>query len=145
VGIAAVADRGWALSNQEWADGVLEIYFGYAPNFRHSIKGRHVISAPDLQCTCHITGGNISRASIAGFNHHFARRRAEGATHRRTAFANCYRERRKAEHLTRERAVFADGDLITSMMKTGIGQKVGYRVARSKKMRALTERLNKTR
>jgi hypothetical protein len=55
------------------------------------------------------------------------------------------REGRKEEHLVRERAAFAGGGLITSMMKTGIGQKVGYQVARSKTMRALTERLNKTR
>jgi phytoene dehydrogenase-like protein len=167
-----LADGDWDLRKEEWADGVLETYFRYAPNIRHHIKGRHVISPLDLQRTYHITGGNIFHASMVGLDQLFARRPVEGATHYRTPIENYYlcgsgshpgggvtgapghnaaariladREGRKEEHLVRERAAFAGHGLITSMMKTGIGQMVGYQVARSKKMRALTERLNKTR
>jgi len=163
----------WTQRREEWADRVMEIYCRYAPNIRHHIKGRHVITPYDLQATYNITGGNIFHASMVGLEQLFDRRPLPEASTYRTPVTGYYLcgsgshpgggvtgapghnaaqriladlQGRGGERLLREREAFSGGGALTdALMKTSLGQKLGYRMARSRLFRSLTRRLSRNR
>jgi len=160
----------WNTRKEEWADKVLEAYFRYAPNIRHHILGRHVITPLDLQERYFITGGNIFHASMIGLENLFDNRPIREAAHYRTPVPGYYlcgsgshpgggvsgmpghnsAQRiladlagRSDEQAARSVAKSGNGAL-NWMLNTSIGQKLGYQVARSRVLRKLTERMNKS-
>ena len=163
----------WAERREEWADLVMEIYFRYAPNIREHIKGRHVITPYDLEGTYNITGGNIFHASMVGLEQLFDRRPLPEASAYRSPVPGYYLcgsgshpgggvtgapghnaaqriladlQGRTAQRLVRERAAFGgSGGLINALMNTAAGRKLGYRIARSRLFRSVTQRLNRNR
>jgi phytoene dehydrogenase-like protein len=168
-----LAEGDWDSRREEWADRVMEIYFRYAPNLRGRIRGRHIITPRDLETVYNISGGNIFHASMVGLDQLFDRRPMPGATQYRTPIAGYYLcgpgshpgggvtgapghnaaarvladlAGRDGERLVRERAAFAGGGgLMSAVLKTAVGQKLGYHVAKSKMLRPLTDRMTKNR
>jgi phytoene dehydrogenase-like protein len=168
-----LAQGSWPERREEWTDHVLDIYCRYAPNLRHHIKGRHTITPYDLEHTYNITGGNIFHASMVGLDQLFDRRPfAEASTYRLPiqgyylcgagahpgggvtgAPGHNAAQRiladlagRREETLVRTRDSFGgSGTMVDSMMKTRVGQKVGYLVARSRLFRSFTDKMNRTR
>ena len=161
----------WTSRKEEWADRVMEIYFRYAPNLRSHIRGRHVITPLDLDQTYNITGGNIFHASMVGLENLFEQRPIAEASTYRTPIAGYYlcgagshpgggvtgAPGHNAAHRILadlkgqrdQRVVRNPGDyeagVLNGLLKTGIGQKVGYQVARSRVFRSVTELLNRNR
>lgn len=163
----------WAERREEWADAVMEMYLRYAPNLRGRIRGRHVITPYDLQATYNITGGNIFHASMVGLDQLLDRRPLAEASTYRTPVTGYYLcgsgahpgggvtgapghnaahrvladlAGRHDEPLVRERAAFGGGGgLVEGIMKTALGEKLGYAVARSRLFRPLTEKMSRNR
>jgi phytoene dehydrogenase-like protein len=54
----------WAAEKEKWADLVLEDLFSYAPNLRHHILDRVIITPDDLNDEYLITDGNIFHGSM---------------------------------------------------------------------------------
>jgi phytoene dehydrogenase-like protein len=54
----------WAAEKEKWADLVLEDLFAYAPNLRHHILDRVIITPDDLDNEYLITDGNIFHGSM---------------------------------------------------------------------------------
>lgn len=168
-----LAEGDWDSRREEWADLVMEIYFRYAPNMRGRILGRHVITPRDLESVYRITRGNIFHASMVGLDQLFDRRPMPAASTYRTPVGGYYLcgsgshpgggvtgapghnaaariladlAGLRDERLVRERAAFAGGGgVMASFLKTGLGQKLGYRIARSKALRPLTDRMTRNR
>ena len=161
----------WSSRKEEWADRVMEIYFRYAPNLRSHIRGRHVITPLDLDQTYNITGGNIFHASMVGLENLFEQRPIAEASTYRTPIVGYYlcgagshpgggvtgAPGHNAAHriladlrgLRDQRVVRNPGDyeagMLNGLLKTGIGQKLGYQVARSRVFRSVTELINRNR
>ena len=159
----------WDDRREEWADRVLEAYFRYAPNMRHHILGRHVITPLDLERTYHITGGNIFHGSMIGLQNLFDNRPIPRASHYRTPVAGYYLcgsgshpgggvsgmpGHNAAARILADLAGQtdtaagrkidkADPGVIGRLLNTDVGQRLGYQVARSRILRSLTERLSK--
>jgi phytoene dehydrogenase-like protein len=168
-----LAEGDWDSRGEEWADLVMEIYFRYAPNLRGHIHGRHVITPKDLESVYGISRGNIFHASMVGLGQLFDQRPMPAASSYRTPVQNYYLcgsgshpgggvtgapghnaaariladlAGLRDERLFRERAAFSSGGgFIATLLKTGIGRKLGYRVARSKAFRPLTDRMTRNR
>lgn len=168
-----LAEGDWDSRREEWADLVMEIYFRYAPNLRGRVRGRHIITPRDLETVYNITGGNIFHASMIGLDHLFDRRPMREAAGYRTPVDGYYlcgsgahpgggvtgapghnaaariladQQGLRDERLVRERSAFGGGGaLVSAIMKTGLGQKLGYQIARSKALRSLTDRMAKNR
>ncbi|NIE72912.1 NAD(P)/FAD-dependent oxidoreductase [Pantoea sp. Ap-967] len=164
-----LAHGDWDSRRDEWADKVLEIYFRYAPNMRNHILGRHVITPLDLHRTYGITRGNINHMSMIGLENLFDQRPTPETSHYRTPIPGYYlcgagshpgggvtgmpghnSAQRiladlagKEDDLTQRKFDKADRGLIDGILKTDVGQKLGYKVARSRIFRGLTERLSK--
>ena len=166
-----LAEGTWDSRKEEWADLVMDIYFRFAPNIREHTLGRHVITPLDLETDYYITGGNIFHMSMVGTENLFANRPVSGASGYRTPIANYYLcgsgshpgggvcgapghnaahriladlagEYDIAASRTRERG--AQGAVVGSIMRTEVGQRVGYEIARSRVFRTLSERLNRS-
>ena len=165
-----LAEGDWDSRKDEWADLVMEIYYRYAPNIRDHTLGRHVITPLDLDRVYNITGGNIFHVSMIGTEHLFDNRPLPVASGYRTPIANYYlcgsgchpgggvsgapghnAARRVLADLAGEedtalarekRAQIGDG-IVGNILKTELGQKLGYRIARSRTFRSLSERLNR--
>jgi phytoene dehydrogenase-like protein len=161
----------WTSRKEEWADRVMEIYFRYAPNLRAHIRGRHVITPLDLDQTYNITGGNIFHVSMVGLENLFEKRPIAEASTYRTPIAGYYLcgagshpgggvtgapghnaahriladlEGRREQRVVRNPGDYEAG-MLNGLLKTGIGQKLGYQVARSRVFRSVTELLNRNR
>ncbi|MBR0784798.1 phytoene desaturase family protein [Bradyrhizobium iriomotense] len=161
----------WNGRKEEWADQVMEMYFRYAPNLRNHIRGRHVITPLDLDQTYNITGGNIFHSSMVGLENLFEQRPIAEASSYRTPIAGYYlcgagshpgggvtgapghnaahriladlngqRDQRVVRNPQDYEAGMLDG-----LLKTDIGQKLGYQVAKSRVFRSVTELLNRNR
>ena len=162
----------WDTRKEEWADLVMGVYDRYAPNIKHPVIGRHVITPLDLQRDYNITGGNIFHASMVGLENLFENRPHKGVDQYRSPVGNYYlcgsgshpgggvsgmpghnaAHRILADlagdaHLPVARTVGTvagrEGALDT-LLKTQVGQRLGYSVARSRVFRKLTERLSRT-
>lgn len=164
-----LAHGDWDSRKEEWADKVLEIYFRYAPNMRNHILARHVITPLDLHRDYHITRGNIFHQSMIGLENLFDSRPIKAAAHYRTPVPGYYLcgsgshpgggvsgmpGHNAAQRILADLAgqtdtaagrkvLKADNGLIGSLLKTDVGQRLGYQVARSRIFRSLTERLSK--
>ena len=166
-----LAHGDWTSRKEEWADLVLSIYSRYAPNIREHTLGRHVITPLDLDREYNITGGNIFHMSMVGTEHLFANRPIPAASGYRTPVANYYlcgsgshpgggvsgAPGHNAAHriladlagehdtaATRTKRGPAQGAVVGSLLNTELGRKLGYRIARSRVFRTLSERLNRT-
>jgi phytoene dehydrogenase-like protein len=166
-----LARGSWVDRKEEWADLVMEIYFRYAPNIRKHILGRHVITPLDLEWTYNITGGNIFHASMVGLENLLERRPISEASTYRTPISRYYLcgsgshpgggvsgapghnaahriladlQGRADERVSRG-SLRQDMSLLSGLLKTGVGQKLGYQVARSRVFRSVTELLNRNR
>lgn len=167
-----LAEGTWDSRKEEWADAVMEMYFRYAPNLRGRILGRHVITPLDLETRYNITGGNIFHVSMVGPENIFANRPIPAASGYRTPIANYYLcgsgshpgggvsgapghnaahriladlAGRSDERLTRDGFVEKAPGMLDGLLQTEVGQALGYRIARSRTFRKLTERLNRMR
>jgi len=164
-----LAHGDWDSRKDEWADKVMEIYFRYAPNIRNHILGRAVITPLDLHRDYNITGGNIFHQSMIGLENLFENRPIKAAAHYRTPLSGYYlcgsgshpgggvsgmpghnaAQRILADLAGRVDDVAArriektEKGMIGNLLDTEIGQKLGYKVARSRVFRSLTERLSK--
>jgi phytoene dehydrogenase-like protein len=163
-----LAEGTWDDHKETWADGVMETFFKYAPNIKHHILGRHVISPLDLEQDYNLTGGNIFQASMVGLDQLFDARPLWGSGHYRTPVKNYYMcgagthpgggvtgapghnaamrvlaDLRGEESVRQVRTRAGGKTMIDSFMETGIGQKIGFRVARSRGLRSLTNHLSK--
>jgi len=166
-----LARQSWAERGEEWADRVMEMYFRYAPNMRGAIRGRHVITPLDLERTYNITGGNIFHASMIGLENLFACRPIPEAAGYRTPIRGYYLcgagshpgggvtgapghnaahriladlEGRPGERVARRVEPYEQG-VLNGLLKTAVGQTLGYKVARSRLFRAVSKRLNRDR
>jgi phytoene dehydrogenase-like protein len=166
-----LARGSWADRKEEWADLVMEVYFRYAPNMRAHILGRHVITPLDLERTYNITGGNIFHASMVGLENLFEQRPIAEASTYRTPIAGYYLcgsgshpgggvtgapghnaahriladfQGRRDERIARHAEAYDQG-VLDGLLKTSVGQKFGYQVARSRVFRSVTELLNRNR
>jgi phytoene dehydrogenase-like protein len=168
-----LAQGSWPERREEWADHVLNMYFRYAPNLHNRIKGRYTITPYDLEHTYHITGGNIFHASMVGLNQLFDQRPfAEAGTYRLPvqgyylcgagahpgggvtgAPGHNAAQRiladlagRVDDKLVRTRESFGGGSaVVDSMLKTRVGQKVGYLIARSRVFRSFSDKMKRNR
>ena len=164
-----LAHGDWDTRKEEWADKVLEIYFRYAPNMRNHILARHVITPLDLHRDYHITRGNIFHQSMIGLDNLFDNCPIKAAAHYRTPIPGYYLcgsgshpgggvsgmpGHNAAQRILADLAgqtdtaagrkvLKADNGLIGNLLKTDVGQRLGYQVARSRIFRSLTERLSK--
>jgi phytoene dehydrogenase-like protein len=166
-----LADGDWNSRREEWADKVLEVFFRYAPNLRHRILGRHIITPLDLDQVYNISGGNIFHSSMIGLQSNFDQRPIPEAAHYRTPLAGYYlcgsgshpgggvsgapghnaakriladRDGRRDERLIREDAILASNTLMNLVLRSKLGQKLGYSVARNPIFRKLIARVNRT-
>jgi phytoene dehydrogenase-like protein len=168
-----LAKGSWPERRKEWTDRILDIYCRYAPNMRQHIKGTHTITPYDLEHTYNITGGNIFHASMVGLDQLFDQRPFSEASNYRLPIKGYYlcgagahpgggvtgapghnaAQRILADlaglqdkRLVRERDSFgAGGKVVDAMLKTRVGQKVGYMVARSRLFRSFTDKMNRNR
>ncbi|MCS5992098.1 NAD(P)/FAD-dependent oxidoreductase [Klebsiella variicola subsp. variicola] len=164
-----LAEGDWDSRKDEWADKVLEIYFRYAPNMRNHILARHVITPLDLHRDYHITRGNIFHQSMIGLENLFDQRPIKSAAHYRTPLSGYYlcgsgshpgggvsgmpghnaAQRILADVAGLENTVVgrkidkADRALMNTLLKTEVGRKLGYQVARSRIFRGLAKHLSK--
>ncbi|UNA30326.1 NAD(P)/FAD-dependent oxidoreductase [Klebsiella variicola subsp. variicola] len=164
-----LSEGDWDSRKEEWADKVLEVYFRYAPNMRNHILGRHVITPLDLDRDYHITRGNIFHQSMIGLENLFDQRPIASAAHYRTPLPGYYlcgsgshpgggvsgmpghnsAQRILADISGLEDSIAgrkiekADRTFLNSLLKTEVGRKLGYQVARSRVFRSLTKHLSK--
>lgn len=164
-----LAHGNWDDRKEEWADRVLEAYFRYAPNIRHHILGRHVITPLDLQRTYNITGGNIFHGSMIGLENLFDNRPIKAASHYRTPLPGYYLcgsgshpgggvsgmpghnaaqriladRAGQCEAIAERKIVKSGQSIIGRLLDTEVGQRLGYQVARLRIFRSLTERMSK--
>ncbi len=55
----------WDEEKEEFADQIIDVFNQYAPNFRASIIGRHVLSPLDLEREYGLTGGDIFHGALS--------------------------------------------------------------------------------
>lgn len=166
-----LAEGTWDSRKEEWADLVMDIYFRYAPNIRVHTLGRHVITPLDLETEYYITGGNIFHVSMVGTDNLFANRPLSDVSGYRTPILNyylcgagshpgggvCGAPGHNAAHriladlageydvvASRTRESTAQAAVVSGIMRTEVGQRVGYEIARSRVFRTLSQRLNRS-
>ena len=165
-----LADGTWDDHKEAWADKVMETYFRYAPNIRDHIVGRCVLSPRDWETEYNLTGGNIFQASMVGLDQLMDARPLWDFGHYRTPVANYYlcgagthpgggvtgapghnaamrilADARGQTDVRQVRRRAGGKTLVDSIMETDVGQKVGYRIAKSRGLRSLTTHFSKTR
>ncbi|MCC6204738.1 MAG: NAD(P)/FAD-dependent oxidoreductase, partial [Hyphomicrobiales bacterium] len=136
---------------------------------RGHIVGRNVVTPRDLEHTYNLTGGNIFQASMVGLQQLLDARPLWAAGHYRTPVANYYlcgagthpgggvtgapghnaamrilADLRGELNVRQVRTRAGGKTFIDSIMETGIGQKVGFQIAKSRGFRSLTKHLSKT-
>jgi phytoene dehydrogenase-like protein len=166
----ALADGTWDDHKESWADNVVKTFCKYAPNLANHIVGRHVITPLDLESEYNLTGGNIFQASMVGLGQLMDARPFSTCGHYRTPVTNYYLcgagthpgggvtgapghnaamrilADLRGEHSVRQVRTRAGGKtMIDSLMETGLGQKAGFHIAKSKGLRSITKHFSKTR
>ncbi len=164
-----LADGTWDDHKEAWADKVVDTLCTYAPNLRNHILGRCVLSPLDWDQEYNLTGGNIFQASMVGLDQLMDARPSWACGHYRTPIANYYLcgagthpgggvtgapghnaaarilADLRGEHDVRQVRTRAGGKtMIDSIMETGLGQKLGYQIAKSRGLRSLTSQFSKT-
>jgi phytoene dehydrogenase-like protein len=164
-----LATGDWNSRKREWADHVMEILFRYAPNLRRQILGYHVITPLDLEQQYNITKGNIFHVSMVGTDQLFSNRPIPDASGYRTPVAGYYlcgagchpgggvsgAPGHNAAHrvladlaghydlIAGRKLTGSSERILGKVLKSEIGQRLGYKVARSPVFRTLVERLNR--
>lgn len=161
----ALANGTWDDVREAWADKVVDGFCKFAPNIRNHILGRHVITPLDLERTYNLTGGNIFQGSMVGLEHLFDSRPLPGLGHYRTPIEGLYlcgagchpgggvtgAPGHNAAH-----RILADigrlaakpakspaehrAGVVDRILATQLGRELGYKVAKSKALRKLTEK-----
>lgn len=164
-----LAEGTWDTRREEWLDSVCEMLFRYAPNLRGHVVGRNVVTPQDLEQTYNLTGGNIFQASMVGLQQLLDARPLWAAGHYRTPVSGYYlcgsgthpgggvtgapghnaamrilADLRGETNVRQVRSRAGGKTFIDNIMETGIGQKMGYQIAKSRGFRSLTRHLSKT-
>ena len=144
-------------------------YCDYAPNIKDHIVGRCVLSPLDWETEYNLTGGNIFQASMVGLDQLMDARPLWACGHYRTPVSGYYMcgagthpgggvtgapghnaamrilADLKGERSVRQVRTRAGGKtIIDSFMETGLGQKLGFQIAKSRGLRSLTGHFSKT-
>ncbi|MFO1055534.1 MAG: NAD(P)/FAD-dependent oxidoreductase [Dongiaceae bacterium] len=165
------AEGSWDLIKERWADKVMEDFCRYAPNIRNHVLARHVITPLDLERDYNITGGNIFHGQMT-LDQLFGARPLPELAHYRTPVAGYYlcgagqhpgggvmgapghnaaklllADLRGESDEAPPRRGGGKGKkrLVDRLLETPIGQDIGYKVARSRTLRKLTQQATKTR
>jgi phytoene dehydrogenase-like protein len=157
----------WDDHKDAWLDRVMETVYRFAPNLRGHVIGRSNITPLDLERTYGLTGGNIFQGSMVGLENLFSARSAPGGENYRTPVDGLYlcgsgvhpgggvtgapghnAAKRvladlagNTEPLRRHTAI--SKSLVDTMLDTGFGKELGYRVAKSKVLRGATRFFSK--
>jgi phytoene dehydrogenase-like protein len=161
----------WNSTREAWADKVIEVLCRYAPNIADHILGRVVITPLDLEREYGITGGNIFHTAMT-LPQLYSSRPLPELSHYRTPVPGYYlcgagmhpgggvmgAAGHNAAHVVlgdlagdvapeaaETRRPRGHQSFIDRMMKTELGRRVGYKVARSPTMRPLTARASRSR
>ncbi len=166
----ALTEGTWDDHKEAWADKVVKTYCRYAPNIKDHILGRCVLSPLDWEQEYNLTGGNIFQASMVGLGQLMDARPLWACGHYRTPIAGYYMcgagthpgggvtgapghnaamrilaDLRGQQSVRQIRTRAGGKTMLDSFMETGLGQEVGFQVAKSRGMRALTRHFSKTR
>jgi phytoene dehydrogenase-like protein len=163
----ALAKGTWDDVKEAWADRVVDGFCKFAPNIRNHILGRHVITPLDLERTYNLTGGNIFQGSMVGLEHLFDARPLPGLGHYRTPIEGLYlcgagshpgggvtgAPGHNAAHRILVDAGLAQprvgkpreegrhrAGVVDRILETQLGRDLGFKVAKSKTLRRLTEK-----
>jgi phytoene dehydrogenase-like protein len=162
----------WDAAKEEWADRVVEELCRYAPNLRHHILERVVITPQDLERDYHLTGGNIFQGSML-LDQLFSARPLDVLSDYRTPVAGYYLcgagthpggGVMGANGHNAAKVALADvgigapaarprngrsaparaGGLIERVMSTAVGRRAGYELARQPALRRIARRAART-
>ena len=166
-----LAKGDWDSTREEWGDKVIEVLSRYAPNIKDHILGRVVITPLDLEREYNITQGNIFHIAMT-LPQLYSSRPLPELSHYRTPVPGYYlcgagmhpgggvmgAAGHNAAHVvlgdlagdatsdaTEAGRPRAHQGFIDRMMKTELGRRVGYKVARSRTMRPVTARVARSR
>jgi phytoene dehydrogenase-like protein len=166
-----LAKGSWDSRREEWADGVVATLCRYAPNLKDHILARNVITPLDLEREYNLTGGNIFQSAMT-LSQLFASRPLHEISDYHTPIENFYLcgagmhpgggvmgapghnaaltvlsdlKGEGEETEARPQAKKSGQSLVDRIMKTPMGRKLGYKVARSRALRPITAMATKTR
>jgi phytoene dehydrogenase-like protein len=159
-----LAGTTWDEIKESWADRVVENFCEYAPNIRDHILDRAVITPHDLERDYRLTGGNIFHGAMF-LNQLFSARPLPGLSDYRTPISNYYlcgagmhpgggvmgapghnAAKVVSDDLSgrpagaRSTGTRTDKGVVDRLMGTRLGASVGYRLARSRVLRPVTQR-----
>jgi len=161
----------WDSYREEWGDKVVEVLCRYAPNIKNHILGRAVITPLDIEREYNITGGNIFHTAMT-LPQLYSSRPLRALSDYRTPLPGYYlcgagthpgggvmgAPGHNAAHIvlgdltgqndadtTNEPRPQPHKSFIDRVMKTDLGRRIGYKVARSKTMRPVTARVSRRR
>ena len=165
-----LAEGTWDDHKERWADAVVDTFCRYAPNIKNHILGRCVLSPLDWETQYNLTGGNIFQASMVGLDQLMDARPSFALGHYRTPITNYYMcgagthpgggvtgapghnaamrvlADLQGKHDERQVRTRTGGKtMVDSFLETGIGQKLGFQVAKSRGLRSITEHFSKRR
>ena len=168
---AQLADGTWDDIRDSWADKVVDILSRYAPNIKGHIVDRHVITPLDLEREYGIPGGCIFHTAMT-IKQLFGSRPLAALSHYRTPVAGYYlcgagmhpgggvmglpghnaakvvlrdlRGETSEVSNVAQRAQVPQG-FLDRILETPLGRRLGYKVARSRGLRPLTERASRSR
>ncbi len=168
---SVLAEGTWDDIRETWADRVVDILCRYAPNMRDHIVDRHIITPLDLDRDYGIPGGCIFHTAMT-IDQLFSSRPLAALSQYRTPIAGYYlcgagmhpgggvmglpghnaakvvlRDLRGESVETRNvgRTTEAQKHFVDRILETPLGRRLGYKVARSRTMRPITERASRSR
>ena len=168
---SVLAEGTWDDIRETWADRVVDILCRYAPNMRDHIVDRHIITPLDLDRDYSIPGGCIFHTAMT-IDQLFSSRPLAALSQYRTPIAGYYlcgagmhpgggvmglpghnaakvvlRDLRGESVETRNvgSTTEAQKHFVDRILETPLGRRLGYKVARSRTMRPITERASRSR
>ena len=166
-----LAEGTWDDIKERWADRVVDILCRYAPNMRNHMVDRHVITPLDLEREYGIPGGCIFHSAMT-INQLFGSRPLAEISHYRTPIAGYYLcgagmhpgggvmglpghnaakvvlrdlQGESSEGRNVGGATDAQKRFVDRILETPLGRRLGYKVARSRTMRPITDWASKGR
>ncbi len=163
-----LSEGDWDSRKEAWADAVVKTFCKFAPNIAEHIVARHIITPLDLEREWGLIGGNIFQGSIVGLDQQFEARPIPGYGHYRTPVENYYMcgagthpgggvtgapghnaamrvlaDVRGEHGVRQERKRNSGNSLVNDLLDTRFGQLLGYQVAKSRGLRAITRHFSK--
>jgi phytoene dehydrogenase-like protein len=154
----------WDDVKESWTDKVIDGLCKFAPNLRNHILARYTITPLDLEREYNLTGGNIFQGSMVGLEHLFDSRPFPGLGHYRMPIEGLYlcgagthpgggvtgapghnaahaviadlKGERQQKPGTKKAA--SKAGMVDRILDTSVGQNLGYKIAKSRTLRALT-------